>query len=289
MKVIIVGNLIEFITTASLYEKMEIIYPELKQLLDIHDGKIRFETFCPQCGDKKVFTYSGGLLDIWKANTKNRLASTGSLTSTYVEPSNPIHELSNLYLEFKCALNDTHKIKYFFAIAGDYLIKVGQYPSSADQELPQAKKYSSILGKQFYNELKRAIGLHAHGVGIGSFVYLRRIIGKLVDDASKEAVSAGLLTEEQFQSDGTHRNGMVEKIKLLKGFLPDLITENPQIYGIASKGVHELSEEECLKYFPVLKNGITMILDDIVAKKDKEMAAEKYRKSLNEIGAKLKG
>ena len=44
--------------------------------------------------------------------------------------------------------------------------------------------------------------------------------------------------------------------------------------------VHELSEEECMKYFQVLKDGIVMILDDIVAKKEKERAAAEYKKSL---------
>ena len=89
---------------------------------------------------------------------------------------------------------------------------------SADIDLPQASRYSAILGRQYYNELKRSIGLHSHGIGIGSFVYLRRIIEKLVMTHSK-AEAAGVLTEQQFeyQADGQHRNGMEEKIKLLKG------------------------------------------------------------------------
>ena len=51
-----------------------------------------------------------------------------------------------------------------------------------------AAPYSLILGKQYYNELKRSIGLHSHGVGISSFVYLRRIIEKLVYNAFTSAV-----------------------------------------------------------------------------------------------------
>lgn len=121
-------------------------------------------------------------------------------------------------------------------------------------------------------------------------MYLRRIIEKLVYDAFKEAEAAGLLNEQQFefQTDGQHRNGMEEKIKLLKGFLPDLITDHPKIYGVVSKGIHELSEDECLKYFSVLKDGIVMILDDIVAKKEKEKAEAEYKKSLGKIISDLK-
>lgn len=90
-------------------------------------------------------------------------------------------------MRFKCSLDESHKQEYFFAIRGNSIIKVGQFPLSADQDLPQASKYSSILGKQYYTELKRAIGLHAHDVGIGSFVYLRRIIEKLVFESGYDA------------------------------------------------------------------------------------------------------
>jgi queuine/archaeosine tRNA-ribosyltransferase len=57
---------------------------------------------------------------------------------------------------------------------------------------------------------------------------------------------------------------------------------------VVSKGIHELSEDECLKYFSVLKDGIVMILDDIVAKKEKEKAEAEYKKSLGKIISDLK-
>jgi glutamate mutase epsilon subunit len=99
-------------------------------------------------------------------------------------------------------------------------MKIGQYPSYRDIESPQIKKFQKVLGG-YYTELNKAIGLYSHGVGIGLFVYLRRIIEKLVHDTFKEAEAAGAITELQFeyQIDGQHRNGMEEKIRLLKGFL----------------------------------------------------------------------
>jgi hypothetical protein len=283
-------EMIEFITKSSLYSSMEIRNPEKKQLLQIYDKEIRFELFCPECRDKKVFIYDCGLHNVTVTNLKNKISSAGSVTSLSYQEDRPLDGLNHLYLRFKCSLDESHKLEYFFAIKGDSIIKVGQYPSSADIDLPQASRYSSILGKQYYSELKRSIGLHSHGVGIGSFVYLRRIIEKLVYDTFKEAEATGALTEQQFehQDDVGHRNGMEEKIKLLKGFLPDLITDNPKIYGVVSKGIHELSEEECLQYFPVLKNGIVMILNDIVTKKEKERATAEYKKSLNGILSKIK-
>jgi hypothetical protein len=92
-----------------------------------------------------------------------------------------------LFFRRKYYWDESHKMEYLIAIRTDLLIKLGKYPSSTDVDLPQASNYSAILGKQYYSELKRSMGLHSHGVEIGSFVYLRRIIAKLVYDAFKEA------------------------------------------------------------------------------------------------------
>lgn len=264
--------------------------PELDQLVQICNRKDRFEMFCPECGDKKVFLYDGGFSDVIVKNISNGLSSPGSIINPSYTKYDPLDNVDHMYFRLKCSLNESHKLEFFFVKRGSQIIKVGQYPSSADIDLPQASGYSAILGIQYYNELKRSIGLHSHGIGIGSFVYLRRIIEKLVYDTFKEAEASGRLTEQQFEyQDGDgRRNTMEAKIKLLKGFLPDLITDHPKIYGVVSKRIHELSEAECLKYFPVLKDGIVMILDDIVARKEKERVAEEYKKSLGKIISDLK-
>ena len=59
--------------------------------------------------------------------------------------------------------------------------KIGQFPSLADFHLYKLKKYkNSILPKEKAKEFSKAIGLAAHGIGIGSFVYLRRIFEYLI-------------------------------------------------------------------------------------------------------------
>lgn len=50
------------------------------------------------------------------------------------------------------------------------------------------------------------------------------------------------------------------------------------MYGVLSKGIHELSEQECLTYFEGVKLGIELILDDEIelrAKADKIANAKK--------------
>ncbi len=285
------NKLLDFITSSNLFDEFN-VENSSQQLVNICNRKDRFEMFCPECGDKKVFIYDSGFSDIEVKNIINALSSTGSLNGSNYLKHDPIEIFDHWYFCFKCSLNESHKMEYFFTKRGSKIIKVGQYPSYRDIENPQIKKFRKLLG-DYYPELSTAIRLFSVNVGIGSFVYLRRIIEKLVYDAFKEAESAGKLTEQEFEYRKTKdenqiRNGIEEKIKLLKGFLPDMMTDQPQIYGVVSTGIHELSEEECLKYFPVLKDGIVMILDGIVARNETEKAETAYKKSLGGIISEIK-
>jgi hypothetical protein len=71
---------------------------------------------------------------------------------------------------------------------------------------------------------------------------------------------------------------MEEKITLLRDHLPDFLAKNGKIYGILSKGIHELEEKECLNAFEVIKHAIFFILDEDKHKKEelaRRKAAEK--------------
>ena len=67
-----------------------------------------------------------------------------------------------------------------------------------------------------------------------------------------------------------------------------MISSNPKIYGIVSKGIHEMSEEECNKYFPVLRNSILLILDQWAVKRKKQELAKDLQASINAIVSELK-
>lgn len=159
------------------------------------------------------------------------------------------------------------------------IMKVGQYPSVATIHIGRIKQYKSVLSESDLKEFTRAIGLAANGVGIGSFVYMRRIFEKLIWAAAQEAIAVGSIAETEFA-----RLRMDEKIDNIKAYLPDTLVELKEMYGILSKGIHELSEEECLVYFDIMRNGIELILDD---KLEHIRKAEK-RRSTMEAMAKLK-
>jgi hypothetical protein len=57
-----------------------------------------------------------------------------------------------------------------------YIVKIGQYPSVADFHIGEIKDYNRVISQDKLREFTKSIGLAAHGVGIGSFVYLRRVV-----------------------------------------------------------------------------------------------------------------
>ena len=177
-------------------------------------------------------------------------------------------------LEVKCKRTD-HIFKFYILWEPKtrVLTKVGQYPSIADFHVSEIKQYSKLLPAERLKEFTRAIGLAANGVGIGSFVYLRRIFEHLIGEAFTKAVAEKAVTEADFQ-----RARMDEKIELLKIYLPQFLVENKAMYSILSLGIHELDEKTCLAHFDTMRVGIEIILDeklDELRKQEKIIAAKK--------------
>ena len=54
------------------------------------------------------------------------------------------------------------------------------------------------------------------------------------------------------------------------------------MYGVLSKGIHELPEEDCLKYFSVVREIIELILDEFEFARQKE---EKIKAAKNRLTA----
>lgn len=178
---------------------------------------------------------------------------------------------------FKIKLVDKRKggsdiLRFFIGEGEDFVVKVGQYPSLADLQFSEiGKKYKNSLSREDMKAFKKAIGLAAHGVGAGSFVYLRRIFEDLIHEAyASNKTTLGLENVEFYKL------RMEEKVELLKDFLPSQLVGMKKIYGILSKGVHELSEEDCLAYFPALKLSIELVLEqkiEEIAKQNRDKEA----------------
>lgn len=186
---------------------------------------------------------------------------------------------------WSCAHDNNHCYRsYYFTPKGSNTFqKVGQFPSVADFQIPQVGKYRKILGEEQYKEFTRGIGVAAHGVGIGSFVYLRRVFENLIDEAYTKAQAEN----KEFQNDEYQKGRMDEKIKIVKDYLPEFLVENRSLYAILSKGIHDLSENECLKYFETVKIGIEQILDEKFIQKEKAEKAQKAREAIQKVHGNL--
>lgn len=214
-------------------------------------GKV--DGFCVECTKESTFQRIDNVPDTW--DTRYYMANRKTVGFTLT-----------------CARINEHRIEIIYKVLPEYqgIIKIGQFPTIAALMKGDVDKYRKVLRKQF-SEYTRAIGLVSHGVGIGSFVYLRRIFEVLIEEAHQIAISDKNWNEEEY---GKSRMG--EKIKLLKEHLPKFLADNAKLYGILSKGIHELSEQETLEIFPVVKLGIELILDEnikIQEQKNKEKQA----------------
>ena len=172
-----------------------------------------------------------------------------------------------------CARDADHKIRIWYAVSQQSLIKYGQTPSLADIANDEASTYRGVLNTTDSAELHKAIGLAAHGIGIGSFVYLRRIFERLVKNRFEEFKEVEKWDDADFLS-----LRMDEKVKFLEGHLPNFLVENRKLYGILSKGIHELSDDICLKVFEPIKLSIKIILEEDKKKQEdlklRKIAAE---------------
>ena len=133
-------------------------------------------------------------------------------------------------------------------------------------------KYFSDIDR---NEFNKALGLFAHGEGIAPLVFLRRIIERLVNRAFEDN------KESKSWKNDDLPNRMHEKIDFLKDVLPKSLYEFRSIYSILSKGIHELSEDECKRAFPDLVAAIKFIVTDIANAEELKKQKENLRNRIH--------
>lgn len=241
------------------------------------------DSYCPIC--KKDTTFNSEISNV--SELSDLLMSAGMFggapgSTRMVTLIEQLEKKCVFIRKFNCPRqpNDSaHSQIFMFRAIGTTLIKVGQHPTLADLSKEEIKKYRK-LNDDVYSELNRAIGLSTHGIGIGSFVYLRRIIEKhILAPKIAEFMTEGKLTKEDLS-----KYDFKEKINVVKDKLPPFLVGNKKIYSILSKGIHELEEEECKEYFPILRMSIEIILDEEIEKNEREKKNKLISNQINQIG-----
>ena len=161
--------------------------------------------------------------------------------------------------------------------------KIGQRPALIECTRSEYNDYTDHISSDDCYELNRAVGLIGHGVGVGSYVYLRRIMERLVEAAHQAATSDAGWDEQRYQ-DTTRFH---EKLPLLRGHLPDFLVDQSEICSVLSEDLLDLEERECLEYFPVLRLAIETILDQKVAQAEMAAKAKEAKQRLARLHDKL--
>ncbi len=277
----------EYFVKEPVYEKIDWEGEDCWDILNILYFNGTFDSFCVEC--KKESTFEGRHKRpsnlIFDANNE---AIAKSMNAKYYRPQGSNMEQGTYEVVVECTRNRIHKQRFFFLVKKIVTIenkktkileqsfqKIGQHPSFGDLNIPKIKKYTSILNNTQIGEFNRAIGLASHDVGIGAYVYLRRVFESLISEAYNEASESTRWNDDKYIT-----SRMSDKIKMLKKYLPTFLVENKSMYSLLSKGVHELSEEDCLKNFSVLRVGVELILDEKLEKKEK---AKKIAEAKNAI------
>ena len=290
------SRIAEFLATASIYSKIQISVEDQEELSKILNPKetYSFDAYCPKCKSKSVFYFSD-YQTYWELKKEVRFMTPNIILRGY---SNSFPQIVKTDQEkFKdlvnynklacivahCSRETKHEFFVFFTMDENSITKVGQYPNVNKFKYSNLSKYEELLG-EYHIELKTALTLHSSGVGVGSFVYLRRVFEKIMFDNYKENSSNLDIPEDDFNT--AH---FTEKIEFLKDYLPKFMVDNKTIYSILSKGVHELDEQECIDYFDTLFDSIILILDEIIDKKEKEKKQRELSNNITRINEKFGG
>jgi hypothetical protein len=245
---------------APLYAEYDITVPVANYMFVT---PLRVDGHCPYCKKSATFHSKG-------ERTVTRTGDVKSLINVET-----LKYCESYLFAIECTRDNSHRIVFFFRFDQQKIQKIGQYPSLATIANDEMRSYRQVLASDDASDLHRAIGLAAHGVGVGSFVYLRRVFERLINSRFTQFKDS-----EGWGDDDFFPKRMDEKIGLLKDHLPDFLVENKKLYGILSKGVHELSEEDCLDAFEFLKRSTLFILDDDRRKKEELDSRRKTQEAI---------
>ena len=235
----------------------------------ISSFKNRVDRYCTKCDKHRIFAADQNIFDVPNIRSEHY---------PYKIEDKPI-----FFKSFRCSAYPDHKILFSFIVEGDEVIKISEFPSKYDSVKDTFNDYKKILEKEKITELSKAAQLESFGYAIASLLYYRRIFESIILKTFSESDFENKITEEEFR-----QKRMNEKTDYIAAFLPEYFKENSHMYGILSKGVHELEEDECRKYLPIVKAIIFFSLDEAVEKRNKEIRKAEMAKKLAEANSKLK-
>ncbi|OOM68089.1 hypothetical protein [Clostridium sp. BL-8] len=268
----------------NLYETKEI--SKYEELLEEDDES--FMNFCPECGIETTFKRSTWYnekrknINIVKFNytpVDGKFDNSSYIISEVFDynnkATNNLNKGALFVQEYECCINNKHKKYNIYYKCGNKIIKIGQYPSEVDNGSSELiEKIKKICDKMDSKEIikytKTALIMESYGYGIASLLYIRRAFEKLI-----------AISENKQEIDNTGIT-MKERIKRNK-FLPEQIKNDSRIYNIISEGIHNQTEEECMKLFKVIKTGLIILIAKTYAYVEEKKQLEELSKNVSAL------
>lgn len=254
----------------------------LNDYMALSEGEqIKIDGVCMRCGKERTFlstNMASCVSPLRKELSVHCPKPKGILLDASMAPPKDgpeCYATSFFGVLFKCVSCEE---EHYFAIKmdGQSITKIGQYPSFSRRETESLKKYKNLISK-YYTELTTSVNLYSQGLGIGSFVYLRRILEHLVE------TKYYALPEHEETARFIDKLKAVQEVEAI--IPPELEEIKEQVYSVLSKGIHEYSEDECYDLYNVVFYVVTAILDRELHKKEQ---AEKVAAAKKAIIGKLK-
>ncbi len=244
--------------------KQTVITHDFFNALNTNFTNVKLELNCTNCKDERVFVFKNCF------DGGHRVIQYRTLEDNSIKLP-----LLRYLVEYECSF--CGKIYLFPLILENNIIqKIGQSPSFAQLEQLSVEKYRNVLSK-YYIEYKRSLSAYSQGMGVASFVYLRRILENLVEHkyAKLENKNNEIKFLDKLKAVEKCEQIIPEEIQKIKG----------QIYSILSKGIHEYTEEECIRLYDVVRFVIELILDKQLEEKQRN---DKIAASVAQINGKLR-
>jgi hypothetical protein len=238
----------------------------------LHDESFQLDAYCIHCKRETPFKKL-----VLKINT-----GTG-VTPSLRRAATPEKRPASLFqsVNATCARCGSYYF-FYFASYREGIAKIGQTPSPADIASQDMLRFREELGDLDLAELEYATRMFSLGIGVASYVYLRRIFERLLGRHHAAYVEAHGAIE------GYERMRWEDRVQALRSVLPEELVENRKVYSILSLGIHELMEADCLRYYPVMRAAIVDILEQDIAAKRRAEASAELRRAVGRIADQLK-
>ena len=181
--------------------------------------------------------------------------------------NNALAQPASLFAVRAVCQRDLTTYLYVFHKMDGRVVKVGQTPSMADISFTELQGMEGSVDPLDRRELGKAIGLFAHDAASGAFVYLRRVFERMIGRAHAMRIEAGGEPIADFD-----KLRVDEKVSALSDQLPEQAVRNRGVFSVLSAGIHELTDEQCLALFPVVKAVIFQMLEQEEHKRRKGLA-----------------